>query len=262
MVFQSTALAAITMVANVVSHLMSNPVPPTSTTTDDEDADKSAQESSLIDLPSNTTLQATEWIYSKAPNALLFDFGKLNMKKEQIMPFIKPSLPPTTVACIRPISDSLAEITILDQDGANFLHKQVHSILKNKGLHLKDRNILLKPTQTLTIYPNLVYWQLRLSKFPKSMKDDACKQRIADTIKTLFGRRDKNHFGKNIVLVDAENILFSNCSETDQDAQHCSITILAKEYTIIPPPSINPIRKLIYVPFLKKHLSIDISLVK
>ncbi|GAN03007.1 hypothetical protein MAM1_0032c02457 [Mucor ambiguus] len=252
----TTTSVAITMVAKVVFYFTSNPGP----VAGDEDADKSAQ-GSLIDLPSDTTIQTTTSIYSKTPNGLLFDFSELNMRKEQIIPFIKASLPSNVVACIRPIDDLLAEITIWDQGGTNSLHKMVHSILKSKGLHLKNKNIWLKPTQTLTLHPNLVSWQLRLSAYPKSMRNDVYKQKIAHTIKRTFGKRGKENYSKSVLVVDAENVLFSNY-ESNPDFQHCSIIILVKEFTIIPPPSINPIRKLIYVSFLKNYLPIEISLVK
>lgn len=258
MVFQSTVLTAIAMIAKVVSSFVSNPAP---TNDDDENADKSAQDP-LIDLPPDSTVQTRKWIYSKAPNGLLFDFSELNMKKEQIIPFIKASLPAHVKACIRPISDLVAEIDILDQNEPNSLHKQVYSILKNKGLHLRNKNIWLKPTQTLTMYPNLVSWQLQMFGYPKSMTGDIYKRRIADTIESSFGRRNKRDFSKSVLTVDAKNVLFSNCVARDEDSQHCSITILVKEYTINPPPSINPIRKLIYLPFLKTHLPIEISLVE
>ncbi|KAK4510163.1 uncharacterized protein ATC70_006335 [Mucor velutinosus] len=255
-VFQSTALAAITRIAKAVSDSMSN----LALTTENVGTDKSAP-NSLINLPSHTTILTTKWIYSRDPNALLFDFGELNLKKEQIVPFIRASIPANITACIRPISSLLVEITILGQDEANPLHKQAYSILKNKGLHLKDKNIWLKPTQTLTMYPNLVFWQLRLSGYPKSMTGDIYKQKIADTIKCSFDKRDRGHFGKSVLVVDAENVLFSN-SKTDRNIQHCFVTILVKEYTIHPPPSINSTRKLIYIPFLKTYLPIEIFLVK
>ncbi|KAL9548659.1 hypothetical protein MBANPS3_005579 [Mucor bainieri] len=262
--FQATTVAVITMIAKVALYVMSNPEPATTTTAaaaaagDEEAADKSA----LIDLPPNSTMQTTTWRYSKTPNALLFDFGMLNMKKEQMLSCIKASLPANIHVYVQSISGLLAEIAILDQDtndATHALHKQAYSILKNKGLHLKDKNIWLKPTSTLTMYPNFVSWQLRLSGYPTSMMDDMYKQKIADTIKDAFGKRSKENLGKKNVLFSSTS---SCCGGRDRDYQHCSVTILVKEYTITPPPSINPIRKLIYVPFLKDYLPIDISRVE
>ncbi|KAL7322505.1 hypothetical protein PS15p_211500 [Mucor circinelloides] len=259
MVFHVAMLAAITMIAEVVSRLIPSPV----NTTGDEDTTGKSAPDSLLDLRSNTTIQTTKWIYSKAPNSLLFDFCELNMRKDHILPLIRASLPSNIVASIRPIGDLLAEITIRqDQDETNSLHKQVHSILKNKGLHVKDRNIWLKPTQALIADPNLVFWHLRLTEYPISMKDSLYKKKITDTVESSFSKKDKSNPGKSVLVVDTDNVYFSGYYGADRNSKHCAINILAKEYTVIPPPSINPIRKLIYVPFLKRYLPIEISLVK
>ncbi|KAL9543700.1 hypothetical protein PS6_009149 [Mucor atramentarius] len=218
------------MIAEVVSRLIPSPV----NTTGDEDTTGKSAPDSLLDLRSNTTIQTTKWIYSKAPNSLLFDFCELNMRKDHILPLIRASLPSNIV----------------------------HSILKNKGLHVKDRNIWLKPTQALIADPNLVFWHLRLTEYPISMKDSLYKKKITDTVESSFSKKDKSNPGKSVLVVDTDNVYFSGYYGADRNSKHCAINILAKEYTVIPPPSINPIRKLIYVPFLKRYLPIEISLVK
>lgn len=253
MTFHISALAVITIAVEIISKLMIPSSPSTN-----EETIKSADSS--IDLPS-TTIQTTKWTYSSAPNALLFDFSELNMKKEQFIPMIKSSLPSNIIASIQPIGELLAEIAIQDREELNSLHKQAYSILKNKGLHLKDKNIWLKPTLTLSSNSNLVFWHIRLLEYPKSMVNDSFKRRIADTVSKSFQKRDKSKPGEGVLVINDDNVFFSN-TKADLDSKQCSVTILAKEYTITPPPFINPIRKLIYVPFMRRYLPIEISQVE
>jgi hypothetical protein len=256
MSFHISTLAVITMAAKIVYKLMTSSN--SSSPSTNEETVKSA--GSSINLPSKT-IQTTKWTYSSTPNALLFDFSELNMKKEQFIPMIKSSLPSNIIASIRPIGELLAEISIQDQEVLNSIHKQVHSILKNKGLHLKDKNIWLKPTPTLSSNPNLVFWQIRLLEYPKSMINDSFKKIIADTIRKSFQKRDKSKPGEGVLVISGDNVFFSN-TKADYHSKQCSVTILAEEYTIIPPPFINPIRKLVYMPFMRRYLPIEISLVE
>ncbi|CEP11920.1 hypothetical protein [Parasitella parasitica] len=244
MLFHVSTWAVVSIVIEVAAKWMT----PTSPSLANEETD--------ILLPN--TIQTTKWRYSSTPNALLFDFSDLDIRKEQFLSMIQSSLPSNVTASIRPVDEALAEIAIDEPEELISLHKQVRSILKNKGLHLKDRNIWLKPTTTLSLDPNLVFWQIRISEYPKVMGNDSYKQKIADTISNSFQKRDKSKLGKSVLVISGENVIFSNAI-ADQDSKQCTVTILAEEYTITPPPFVNPIRKLIYMPFLKRYLPIEIS---
>ncbi|KAI8644096.1 hypothetical protein BD408DRAFT_481512 [Parasitella parasitica] len=174
------------------------------------------------DILLSNTIQTTKWKYSNTPNALLFDFSDLNLKKDQFLPMIQSSLPSNVTASIRPVGELLAEIAIQEPEEPNSLHKQVHSILKNKGLHLRDRNIWLKPTATLSTDPNLVFWQMRLSEYPKSMENDSYKQRIADAISKSFQKRDKSKLNNSILVISGDNVFFSNTTANQDSKQDIS----------------------------------------
>ncbi|KAI8372433.1 hypothetical protein BD560DRAFT_446435 [Blakeslea trispora] len=225
------------------------------------DKEQKDRQQSQVDLAPKEyikTVSTLKWQYTDEPNTLVFDFEELDVSQHDVVQLIKSNLPPNTRYCISKYANSRYLVSV-SLDGLQesteehpqlaIRHKQLFSILKYRGLYIKQRNVFLYPTIGLCSSNVAVnFWCFEILDLSKSAFDcnpTELKTHVAREVAYTFGKSSV----ESMILIDSNNIKLSS-------KKNGSIVLLAQEVLLTqnsPSCLQSPIKKLVFIPFLKSY---------
>ncbi|OBZ83394.1 hypothetical protein A0J61_08555 [Choanephora cucurbitarum] len=197
------------------------------------------------------------WQYTDEPNTLVFDFEELNVSKHDIVQLVESNIPPNTRYHISKYANSnyLVSVSLecLQDNQEEHLqtiirHKQLFSILKYRGLYIKQLDVLLCPTLGLCSTDTAVnFWRFEVLDLSRSALDydpTELKAQVAREITCTIGK----NLAENALLIHSKDIGVSN-------KKNGSVVLLAQEILMKKNSHHldGPIKKLIYIPFLRSY---------
>ncbi|KAI8372597.1 hypothetical protein EDC96DRAFT_606087 [Choanephora cucurbitarum] len=203
------------------------------------------------------TVSTLRWQYTDEPNTLVFDFEEVDVSKHDIVQLVESNIPPNTRYHISKYANSSYLVSVslecLQDDQEEHLqtiirHKQLFSILKYRGLYIKQLDVLLCPTLGLCLTDAGVnFWRFEVLDLSRSALDydpTELKAQVAREITCTLGK----NLAENALLIHSKDIGVSN-------KKNGSVVLLAQEILMKKNSHHldDPIKKLIYIPFLKSY---------